>query len=276
MPIKKYRPITPGTRHKTTLVFSGLSKERPLKSLTRPLPKKGGRNNRGRITMRHRGGGHKRLYRIVDFRREKHGVPAKVVRLEYDPNRSANIALVAYADGEKRYQVAQRGLVPGDTVVSGDNVEVKTGNHMPLSRVPLGTTVCMIEMKPGKGAQIARSAGTGVQLMAKDGGFAHLKLPSSEVRMIPLSCYATIGEVGNEDHEQVSLGKAGRKRWLGRRPHVRGVAMNPVDHPMGGGEGRSSGGRHPCSPWGVPAKGYKTRKSRAASSRYIIRRRSKR
>jgi len=272
MAIKKMNPTSPGRRFQTYATKEAITRQTPEKSLLRPLKKKGGRNNLGRVTAWHRGGGHKRRYRVIDFKRNKENVPAKVAGIEYDPNRSANIALLHYADGEKRYILAPVGLSAGDTVVASDSADIKPGNCIPMSNIPLGTIVHNVEMKPGKGGQMVRSAGTGAQLMAKEGKSAILRLPSSEMRMVPLACKATIGQVGNIDHENVSLGKAGRKRWLGKRPHVRGVAMNPVDHPMGGGEGRSSGGRHPCTPWGKPTKGYRTRKSKA-SDKYIIHRR---
>jgi large subunit ribosomal protein L2 len=274
MPIKTFKPKTPGLRHRSTLAFDVITRDRPEKSLLRPLKKSGGRNNLGQITLRFRGGGHKRSYRLIDFRRNKHGVPAKVATIEYDPNRSANIALLHYRDGEKRYIIAPIGLQVGDQLMSGPEAEIRVGNAMTLDRVPLGSLVHNIEMKPGKGGQLARGAGTYAQLVAKDGNFAQLKLPSGEVRMLRRECQATIGQVGNVDHENVSIGKAGRKRWMGRRPHVRGVVMNPVDHPMGGGEGRSSGGRHPCSPWGKPAKGGNTRRSKKSDA-YIVTSRKK-
>jgi large subunit ribosomal protein L2 len=239
-----------------------------------PIKRKGGRNNRGRITVRHRGGGHKRIYRIIDFKRDKFGIPAKVASVEYDPNRSARIALLNYADGEKRYVLCPVGLAVGDIVIAGPGSDIRAGNAMPLKEIPLGTEVHNVELIPGKGGQMARSAGTFVQLVAKESGYAHLKLPSGEVRLARLECLATIGQVGNVDHENVTGGKAGRSRWLGRRPRVRGVAMNPIDHPMGGGEGKSSGGRHPCSPWGWPTKGYRTRR-RKDTNKYIVRRRKK-
>ncbi len=271
--LKKYNPVTPGQRFRTNLDYSDLSKVEPEKSLLEPLSSKGGRNNNGRITVRFRGGGHKRKYRIIDFKRNKHGIPARVATLEYDPNRSAHIALLIYLDGEKRYILSPKGLIVGDIVNSGiENVEIRTGNAMPLSKIPFGTEVHNVELRPGKGGQIARSAGASVRLMARDAGMAILKMPSGEMRQVPEGCLATIGIVGNEHHEKVSFGKAGKSRWLGRRPHNRGVVMNPVDHPMGGGEGRSSGGRHPCTPWGKPTKGYKTRKPQA-SDKYIIKRR---
>ncbi len=272
MGIKTFKPITPGQRFKTVNTYSEVTKETPERSLLVPLRKSGGRNNLGRMTMRHRGGGHKRLYRIIDFKRDKLEIPAVVESIQYDPNRSANIALLKYADGEKRYILAPLDLKVGDQVVSGESPEIRVGNAMPLEKIPLGTLVHNIEMKKGKGGQLARSAGSYAQLVAKEKDYAQLRLPSGEVRMVPLNCRATIGQVGNTDHENVSIGKAGRSRWLGRRPHVRGVAMNPIDHPMGGGEGKSSGGRHPCTPWGKPTKGYKTR-TRKASDRLIVKRR---
>jgi large subunit ribosomal protein L2 len=273
--LKKYNPVTPGQRFRTNLDNSELSKVEPEKSLLEPLSKSGGRNNNGRITAWHRGGGHKRKYRKIDFKRNKFDVPGTVSTIEYDPNRSSNIALVVYADGEKRYILAPKGIAVGDTIVSGrENVEIRVGNAMPLTRVPLGTAVHNVELMPGRGGQIARSAGASVRLMARDAGKAVLKMPSGEMRYVPEICMATIGIVGNDQHENVSYGKAGKSRWQGRRPHNRGVTMNPVDHPMGGGEGRSSGGRHPCTPWGKPTKGYKTRK-RKASDKLILKRRGK-
>lgn len=275
MAIKKLKPTTPGTRFRTNSSFEEITKSKPEKSLTVPLKKSGGRNNHGRITAWHRGGGHKRRYRIIDFKRDKTGVPAKVFSIEYDPNRSCRIALLHYADGEKRYIVAPNGLRVGNTVVSGSGSEIAIGNAMPLQDIPLGSFVHNVELKPGKGGQIGRSSGAAIQLMAKEGKNAQLKLPSGEIRLVRLECMATYGEVGNAEHENISLGKAGRKRWLGRRPNVRGVAMNPVDHPMGGGEGKSSGGGHPVSPWGQKAKGLKTRKQRKESNKFIIKRRKK-
>ncbi len=272
MPIKTCKPTSPGRRFQTYLVNPELSKKEPEKSLIEPLKKTGGRNCYGRITVRHRGGGHKRMYRIIDFKRDKDGVPAKVVALEYDPNRSANIALLQYADGEKRYILAPVGLKVGDVVMSGEQVEVKVGNCMPLKNIPVGTVVHNVELRPGKGGQLARAAGAFAQVLGKEGNYVHLRLPSGEIRMVHERCRATIGQVGNLDWENVTLGKAGRSRWLGRRPRVRGVAMNPVDHPMGGGEGRTHGGRHPCSPWGQLAKGLKTR-GKKPSDKFIIRRR---
>ncbi|MCK4305512.1 MAG: 50S ribosomal protein L2 [Candidatus Eisenbacteria sp.] len=274
MALKKFKPTTPSRRYMTVADFSDLTKKKPEKSLLRPIKKSGGRNNHGRTTAWCRGGGHKRRYRIIDFKRRKHGVPAKVTAIEYDPNRSSRIALLVYADGEKRYILAPDGIRVGDTLMSGPTAEVRDGNCLPLSHVPQGTAIHSLELIPGKGSQIARSAGTECQLMAKEGGHAHVKLPSGEVRMFSLRCYCTLGRVGNVDHEKVVVGKAGRNRWLGRRHSVRGVAMNPVDHPMGGGEGRSSGGRHPCTPWGKPTKGYKTRKKGKQSNKWIVRRRS--
>jgi large subunit ribosomal protein L2 len=272
--IRKYKPTTPGRRWQTCSTFETLTRDKAEKSLLAPLSKSGGRNNRGRVTARHRGGGHKRHYRIIDFKRSKQGVPAKVAHIEYDPNRSARIALLHYADGAKAYILAPLGLSQGDLISSGEDVEIKPGNAMPLRLIPFGTPIHNVELRPGGGGQIARGAGTGCVVAAKEGRFASVRLPSGEVRRVLLECFATIGQVGNIDHEKIVLGKAGRARWLGRRPHTRGVAMNPVDHPMGGGEGRSSGGRHPCSPTGVPSKGYKTRKKKA-SDKYIVTRRKK-
>lgn len=273
MGIKKFKPTTPSQRFKTISDFADVTRSTPEKSLLAPLKKSGGRNNRGRVTARHRGGGHKRRYRIIDFKRNKLGIPARVDAIEYDPNRTARIALLVYADGEKRYIVAPNGLRVGATVQSGEDAPIRVGNALPLRNIPLGSQLHAVELVPGRGAQLARSAGTSVQLMAKEGEHAHVRLPSGEVRLIRLDCLGAIGQVGNVEHMNISIGKAGKSRWLGRRPRVRGVAMNPVDHPMGGGEGRSSGGRHPCSPWGMPAKGYKTRNKRKSSSRYIIKRR---
>lgn len=272
MPVKKRKPVTPSQRFMSVLDFSELSKKPPEKKLLKGLKKTGGRNNRGRLTSRHHGGGHKRRYRIIDFKRNKLDIPARVSAIEYDPNRSANIALLVYADGEKRYILSPNGLKVDDTIQAGTGLEIHPGNAMPLSEVPLGTTVHNVEIKPGKGGQVARGAGTGVQVMAKDGAFVLLRMPSTEIRLFRRECFATIGQVGNQDHEKVTFGKAGRKRWLGRRPHVRGVAMNPIDHPMGGGEGKASGGRHPCTPWGKPTKGFKTRR-RKHSDRLILQRR---
>jgi large subunit ribosomal protein L2 len=273
MAIKKSKPTSPGRRFQEFSSYDEITSTTPEKSLLKVLKKQGGRNTYGRITCRHRGGGHKRHYRIIDFKRDKTGVPAKVATVEYDPNRSARIALLHYVDGEKRYILAPVNLKIGDTVMSGPEADIKPGNTLPLRNIPLGTHIHNIELKIGKGGQIVRSAGTFAQLMAKEDKYAQVKLPSGEVRMILMNCRATIGQVGNVTHENVSLGKAGRTRRLGRRPSVRGVAMNPVDHPMGGGEGRSSGGRHPCSPWGKPTKGYRTRKNKQ-TDRYIVRRRT--
>lgn len=272
MGLKAYKPTSPGRRFQTTLDFNEISRKEPERSLLLPLKKTGGRNVYGRITSRYIGGGHKRLYRIIDFKREKFDIPAKVASIEYDPNRSANIALLHYLDGEKRYILAPMELKVGDTLLSGERVDIKPGNSLPLKNIPLGTLIHNIEMKPGKGAQLIRSAGSSGQLMAKEGKYAHIKMPSGEVRLIQVNCYATVGQVGNLDHENISVGKAGRTRWLGRNPRVRGVAMNPVNHPLGGGEGKTSGGRHPVTPWGVPTKGYKTRKNKA-TDKYIIKRR---
>jgi len=275
MGIKKLKPTTPGTRFRSNFTFDEITKSTPEKSLTVALRKSGGRNNHGRITSRHIGGGHKRRYRIIDFKRDKHGVPAKVFSIEYDPNRSARIALLHYADGEKRYIIASNGLKVGDRISSGKGSEIAVGNALPLQEMPLGSFVHNVEIKPGKGGQIGRSAGSSLQLMAKEGNFAQLKMPSGEIRLISLNCMATYGMVGNSEHENISLGKAGRTRWLGKRSYVRGVAMNPVDHPMGGGEGKSSGGGHPVSPWGQKAKGLKTRKRKNPSNKYIVKRRKK-
>jgi large subunit ribosomal protein L2 len=271
MAVIQLNPRTPGQRFMQVADFSDLTKKEPEKSLLVPVKRSGGRNNKGRMTIRHRGGGHKRRLRVIDFKRIRDGVPATVAALEYDPNRSANIALLHYADGAKAYILAPNGLKPGDKVESGEKADIKPGNALKLRHIPLGTVVHAIEMKPGAGAQLARGAGTSAQLMAKEGNFALLKLPSGEQRMVQAECRATIGQVGNLDHENISIGKAGRSRWLGKRSHVRGVAMNPVDHPHGGGEGRSKG-NHPQSPWGMPTKGYKTRKKKP-SDRYIVSRR---
>jgi len=273
MGIKKLKPTTPGTRFRSNYTFEEITKTVPEKSLTVALKKSGGRNNLGRITSRHIGGGHKRRYRIIDFKRNKHGIAAKVFSIEYDPNRSARIALLHYADGEKRYIIAPNGLKVGDKISSGPGSEISVGNTLPLKEMPLGSFVHNVEIKPGKGGQIGRSAGSSLQLMAKEGNLAQLKMPSGEVRLINVNCLATYGMVGNSEHENISLGKAGRTRWLGRRSYVRGVAMNPVDHPMGGGEGKTSGGGHPVSPWGQKSKGLKTRKRKNQSNKYIIKRR---
>ncbi len=273
MAINKLKPITPGTRFMSVSSFEEITKVSPEKSLTVSLKKSGGRNNLGRVTARHLGGGHKRRYRIIDFKRDKFGIPAKVFSIEYDPNRSSRIALLHYTDGDKRYIIAPEGLKIGDKVQSGSGSEITVGNALPLKEMPLGSFVHNVELKPGKGGQLARSAGSSLQLMAKEGDYAQLKMPSGEVRMIRLNCLATYGVVGNAEQENISLGKAGRSRWLGKRPHVRGVAMNPVDHPMGGGEGKTSGGGHPVSPWGQKAKGLKTRKRKKESNKLIIKRR---
>lgn len=272
MGIRKYKPTTPGRRGSSVADFAEITRDYPEKSLVRPLHKTGGRNNKGRITSRRRGGGHKRQYRLIDFRRhDKDGIPAKVAHIEYDPNRSARIALLHYADGEKRYILAPSKLKQGDSIEQGPTADIKPGNNLPLKNIPLGTTIHAVEMRPGGGAKIARSAGVSVQLVAKEGRFAQLRMPSGEIRNVDARCRATIGEVGNSDHSNIDLGKAGRSRWLGRRPKVRGVVMNPVDHPHGGGEGRTSGGRHPVSPWGKPEG--RTRSKKKASNQYIVRRR---
>ena len=273
MALRKYKPTTPGRRGASVSDFKEITRERPEKSLTRKLTKKAGRNTYGRVTTRHRGGGHKRRYRVVDFRREKDGVPAKVAHIEYDPNRSARLALLHYADGEKRYILAPQGVGVGDRLMSGPGAEIRAGNAMPLANIPVGTVVHGIELRPGGGAKMARSAGAAVQLVAKEGRFGTLRLPSGEMRLVDIACRATIGAVGNAEHELVNKGKAGRTRWAGKRPTVRGVAMNPVDHPLGGGEGKSSGGRHPTTPWGKPEG--TTRKKGKASDKYIVRKRGK-
>ncbi len=273
MAVRKLKPTSPGCRFQTISTFEDIDKKAPEKSLTVGLTKKAGRNNNGRVTSRRRGGGHKRLYRVIDFKRNKFDVPATVASVEYDPNRSARIALLNYADGEKRYILAPVGVSVGDQLISGDGADIKPGNSLNLGKIPTGTVVHNIELYPGKGGQMCRSAGTYAQLVAKDGKYALLRLPSGEIRNVLATCRATVGQVGNVHHEKITLGKAGRNRWLGRRPKVRGVAMNPVDHPLGGGEGRSSGGRHPCTPWGKPTKGYKTRNRNKASSRLIVKRR---
>ncbi len=273
MAIKTYKPTSAGKRHHVSIQDRTLSDQAPEKSLVTSLSKSGGRNNYGRVTSRHIGGGHKRKYRIIDFKRNKTDIAAKVMSIEYDPNRSANIALLSYADGEKTYILAPDGISVGDQIIAGDNVDIQPGNCLPLINIPLGTVIHNIEMKIGKGAQMVRSAGTSAQLMAKEGNYVLVRLPSGEVRKFNKLCRACIGQVGNREHESKKLGKAGRKRWLGKRPHVRGVAMNPVDHPMGGGEGKSSGGRHPCTPWGYPTKGYKTRTNKS-SDKFIVKKRS--
>jgi len=275
MAIIKLKPVTPGTRFRSNSSFEEITKDSPEKSLTAALKKSGGRNNLGRVTSRHRGGGHKRRYRVIDFRRDKIGIPAKVFSIEYDPNRTSRLALLHYADGEKRYILAPEGLKVGATVTAGSGSEIIVGNALPLKEMPLGSFVHNVELKPGKGGQLGRSAGSSLQLLAKEGNFAQLKMPSGEIRKVKLECMATYGMVGNAEQENISLGKAGRSRWLGIRPHVRGVAMNPVDHPMGGGEGKTSGGGHPVSPWGQKAKGLKTRRNKKESNKFIIKRRNK-
>ena len=270
MGVKKYKPTTPSLRFRIGYTFEEITTDKPEKSLLRPIRKTGGRNNQGRITSRHRGGGHRRHYRVIDFKRNKHGIPAKVASIEYDPNRTARIALLHYVDGEKRYIIAPEGLSVGSMVMSGPDAEIAVGNALPLDKIPLGSTIHNIELKSGRGGQIARSAGSYGQLVAMDGNYVHVKMPSNDVHLIRKECLATIGAVGNSDHSHTRLGKAGRTRWLGIRPRVRGVAMNPVDHPMGGGEGKSTGGRHPVSPWGKPAKGGKTRRAKKYSDKYIV------
>ncbi len=273
MAVRKLKPTSAGRRFQTVSDFAEITRRGSEPSLTIGLTKKSGRNNNGRITSRRRGGGHKRLYRIIDFKRDKRGIPATVAHIEYDPNRTARIALLHYADGEKRYILAPVGIKQGDKIFAGDAADIKPGNALVLNKIPVGTNIHNIEMYPGRGGQLCRSAGSYAQLVAKEEKYALVRLPSGEVRKILASCCATVGQVGNVHHENVSLGKAGRNRWLGRRPKVRGVAMNPVDHPLGGGEGRSSGGRHPVTPWGIPTKGYKTRDKKKASSRLIVKRR---
>jgi large subunit ribosomal protein L2 len=272
MGVKKYKPTSPGRRDMSSSDFASVTVAKPVKSLTKSLSKKAGRNVYGRITVRRRGGGHKRRYRIVDFRRDKYGVPARVEAIEYDPNRTARLARLCYADGERRYILAPKGLEVNATVISSRKADIKPGNSLPLRNIPVGTLVHALEIKIGAGAKLCRAAGVTAQLLGKDGDWGQIRLPSGEVRLVHLNCRATIGQVGNEEHGNIKLGKAGRSRWLGRRPKVRGVAMNPVDHPHGGGEGRTSGGRHPVSPWGVPTKGKRTRKNRR-TDRFIIRRR---
>jgi len=274
MALRRYKPTSPGRRGMSVSGFDEITASRPERSLVAPLSKSGGRNSEGRVSVRHRGGGHKRRYRIVDFKRDKIGVPGRVATVEYDPNRTARIALIVYRDGEKRYIVAPEGIQVGDTVVSASNADIRPGNTLPLRNIPLGTLVHCVELKPGKGGQLARSAGASVQVAAKEGEYAHVKLRSGELRLVRLECLATIGVVGNSDHQNVAIGKAGRTRWKGVRPTVRGVAMNPIDHPHGGGEGKTSGGRHPVSPWGTPTKGYRTRNNKR-TDRWRIRRRSK-
>jgi large subunit ribosomal protein L2 len=272
MPVKSFKPTTPTRRFASVLDKSELTKQTPEKSLTEGIQKSGGRNNKGRTTIRFRGGGHKRAYRIIDFKRDKVGVPAKVASIEYDPNRSAHIALLNYADGEKRYILYPVGLEVGRTVMSGPGADILPGNALPLANIPEGTTIHNIELRPGKGGQMVRSAGGSAQLVSREGGIALVKLPSGEVRKVPTVCYATVGQVGNQDHENVSFGKAGRTRWTGRRPHNRGVSMNPVDHPHGGGEGRTSGGRHPVTPWGQPTRGFRTRNNKRTDNMIVTRR----
>lgn len=274
MAIKKFNPTTPSRRYMTVSSFSELTGVKPEKSLIEPLKKKAGRNRDGRISIRHRGGGHKRRYRVIDFKRDKDEVPAKVYSIEYDPNRSARIALLHYLDGEKRYIIAPLGLKEGDMVYSGQKVDIKPGNAMPLESIPVGSIVHNVELKPGGGAKLARSAGAEAQIMAREGKYIHLKMPSGEVRLIPRTCRATVGQVGNLDHENITIGKAGRSRWMGRRPSVRGVVMNPVDHPHGGGEGKAPPGRIPVTPWGQPTIGKKTRRKKNPSDRLIVRKRS--
>lgn len=273
MPVRKLKPITPGTRFMSISGFEEITKSTPEKSLTKSLKKSGGRNNLGHVTARHRGGGHKRKYRVIDFKRDKHGIPATVASIEYDPNRSARIALLNYADGEKRYILAPVGLKVGDKLMSGEGVEIKVGNALKLKDMPVGSFIHNVEMKPGKGAQLGRAAGTAIQLLAREGKYAQLKLSSGEVRKVSVECLATYGQVGNIEHENISIGKAGRSRWMGIRPFSRGVAKNPVDHPMGGGEGKTSGGGHPVSIWGQKAKGLKTRKRKKLSNKFIVKRR---
>lgn len=275
MTIRDLKPTSPGRRNQTISDFSEISKQKPEKSLTKGLPRKSGRNLYGRITTRRRGGGNKRKYRIIDFKRNKLDVPATVTSIEYDPNRTARIALLSYKDGEKRYILAPRGLKVGDTVVAGKEADIRPGNSLPFAKIPQGTIVHNLELSPGKGGQLCRSAGTYAQLVDKEGKYALIKLPSGEIRKVLLTCFATVGQVGNIEHENICIGKAGRNRYLNRRPKVRGVAMNPIDHPLGGGEGRSSGGRHPVTPWGKPTKGYKTRNPKKYSSKFIVKSRDK-
>ena len=275
MAVKRFRATTPTLRYKTVASFEEITKTTPERSLLVPLKKSGGRNNAGRMTSRHRGGGHKRMYRIIDFRRDKRGMEAKVAAIEYDPNRSSRIALLFYADGEKRYILAPDRVGVGEVLMAGEDAEVKVGNCLPLRRIPPGMMIHNIEFRREAGGRLVRSAGTAAQLMAREGGYAHVRLPSGEVRLVDQECYATIGQVGNLEHESIVIGKAGRSRWLGKRPYSRGVVKNPVDHPMGGGEGKSSGGRHPCSPWGQKSKGLKTRKKKKPSDRLIVTRRKR-
>ena len=275
MSVRLLKPTSPGRRGQTVSTFEEVTRSRPEKSLTIGKPENSGRNNLGRMTSRRRGSGHKRNYRMIDFTRNKLGIPAKVAHIEYDPNRTARIALLHYADGEKRYILAPVGLSQGDTVLSGEGADIKPGNAMPMAKIPVGTVIHNVELYPGRGGQFCRAAGAYAQLIAKEGAYALLRMPSGEVRKVLASCVATVGQVGNITHDGINLGKAGRNRWLGRRPQVRGVAMNPIDHPLGGGEGRSSGGRHPVSPWGMPTRGYKTRDRKKASGKLIINRRGK-
>lgn len=274
MGIIKYKPTSPGRRFQSVSDFAEITSSKPVKKLLKPLKKKGGRNVYGRITARHISGGHKRRYRIIDFCRNKADIPARVASIEYDPNRTARIALLNYRDGEKRYIVAPAQVNVGDVLYSGEKADIKPGNAVPLRYIPLGSLIHNVELKVGRGGQLVRSAGVYAQLMAKEGNYAQVRLPSGEVRKVFIECMATIGQIGNHEHENINLGKAGRKRWLGKKPHVRGVVMNPVDHPMGGGEGKSSGGRHPCTPWGIPTKGHKTRKNKS-TDKYIVKRRGK-
>ncbi len=274
MGIKKYQPTSPGRRGMTVSTFEEITTAKPEKALLEPLKKKGGRNNQGKLTTRHQGGGHKQMYRVIDFKRQKDNIPGKVASIEYDPNRSANIALLHYLDGEKRYIIAPLGLQVGDVLYSGENADIKTGNALPLSAIPVGTVVHNVELRPGLGAQFARSAGASVQVMAKEGKYVTLRMPSGEMRMVLANCRATVGQVGNIDQENINIGKAGRSRWLGIRPTNRGVVMNPVDHPHGGGEGRSPVGRNPVTPWGKPALGAKTRDRKKSSNRMIVKRRN--
>ena len=275
MSVRLLKPTSPGRRGQTVSTFEEITRARPERSLTIGKPENSGRNNLGRMTSRRRGSGHKRNYRMIDFKRNKLGIPAKVAHIEYDPNRTARIALLHYADGEKRYILAPVGLNQGDTVLAGDGADIKPGNAMPMAKIPVGTVIHNVELYPGRGGQFCRAAGAYAQLIAKEGAYALLRMPSGEVRKVLATCVATVGQVGNITHEGINLGKAGRNRWLGRRPQVRGVAMNPIDHPLGGGEGRSSGGRHPVSPWGMPTRGYKTRDRKKASGKLIINRRGK-
>lgn len=274
MAVKAFKPTSPGRRFQTVSDFAEITTDKPEKSLLSPLKRTGGRNCYGRVTARHIGGGHKRRYRVIDFKRDKRDIPAKVLTIEYDPNRSSNIALLQYVDGEKRYILAPVDLSVGDEILAGQDADIRPGNALPIRKIPIGSLVHNVELKIGKGGQLIRSAGSSGQLVAKENRYAHIKMPSGELRLVHVECYATVGQVGNADNKNISIGKAGRKRWLGKRPKVRGVAMNPVDHPMGGGEGRSSGGRHPCTPWGKPTKGYRTRKNKS-TDKFIVRRRNK-